>query len=477
MFDDGSISTEKNPVHEYAEPGIYEVSLTVMDSSGTCMDYLSEQIQVGTVDCNADFSVFIDSLTNTAYFYNQSMGSSNTYYWIFGDGTKSTDQNPVHQFIAPGFYNVRLNVFNDQTGCMDIHEQIILIGSMGIGCKADFIYLTDETTNNVAFSDKSLGSDLSWFWYFGDGAFSTDQHPEHTYPEGGIYNVCLTVYTTGGLQDTRCKYIFAGTPAAGSCLAQFIYTVNDAARTVNYTDKSFGEPDTWNWRFGDNNTSGLQNPEHIFTEAGYYITQLTVKKQSTGCISHAVEIINVDMAGALKAGYGYFVDTLNTKAESYPVDYIGVSLGDASKYKWSFGDGTYDSTTTTPTHEYTAPGIYEVCLTVYNQVTGAEDTYCESVIVGPVSTGEFNYETFSMLCYPNPADNSCMIILDLPVTGYTELSLYSITGSKLRTIVRETLHRGRHSYELKSSELENGLYIIQLLNSSGAITQMLNVQH
>ena len=359
---------------------------------------------------------------------------------------------------------------------MDMHEELILIGSQGIDCEADFIYQADETTNTVSFADRSLGADLTYFWFFGDGEYSTGQNPVHSYSDGGIYNVCLTVYSSSGVQNTRCKYIFTGIPSAGSCLAQFIYTVDDASRTVNYTDKSVGEPDSWMWKFGDNSTSVLKNPDHTYTEAGYYITQLTVENQA-GCLSRAVEIVNVDMLGTLKAGYGYFIDTTSLKAESYPVDYVGTSLGDASKFKWSFGDGTYDSTTTTPTHEYTSPGIYEVCLTVYNQVTGAEDTHCEDVAVGPVSTQESGHEPFSMLCYPNPADDNCLVILDLPAAGFTELSLYSVTGSKLRTIARESLDPGRHTYELKSSDLENGLYLIRMQSSAGTITKLLNIQH
>ena len=71
--------------------------------------------------------------------------------------------------------------------------------------------------------------------------------------------------------------------------------------------------------------------------------------------------------------FGYDVDTLELKAESYPVDYIGVSLGDAKKFKWTFGDGSVDSTNLHPTHVYTAPGAYNVCFEVSNPVTGESD--------------------------------------------------------------------------------------------------------
>ena len=33
----------------------------------------------------------------------------------------------------------------------------------------------------------------SWKWEFGDGATSTEQHPQHVYPRGGDFVVTLEV--------------------------------------------------------------------------------------------------------------------------------------------------------------------------------------------------------------------------------------------------------------------------------------------
>jgi len=59
---------------------------------------------------------------------------------------------------------------------------------------ADFTYTTTGLT--VDFTDKSTDSDGSiaaWYWNFGDGNFSTEQNPTHTYANGGTYTVSLTV--------------------------------------------------------------------------------------------------------------------------------------------------------------------------------------------------------------------------------------------------------------------------------------------
>jgi|GEM_PF-3264013 len=478
-FDDGSTSIYKDPFHQYGEPGLYQISLTVTDSTGTCMDYSATDVQVGYVDCSADFTVFIDSLTNTAWFTSQSLGSQIIYYWIFGDGKISTDKNPNHQFLYPGYQKVSLNTYNPLSGCMDYNEKIILVGSQSIDCEADFIYQTDETTNTVSFADRSLGDDLSYYWNFGDESSSQLSNPLHHYSKGGIYNVCLTVYSGSGIQNTTCKPVFAGMAATGNCLAQFMFTVNNDARLVNYTDKSFGTPDHWYWEFGDNSTSGAQYPAKVFNNPGYYVTREQIMIQSTGCISDAFALVSVDMEGGLIAGFGYTIDSTQLKAESYPVDYVGISLGDASKYKWSFGDGSYDSTTTTPTHVYSAPGIYDVCLTIYDEVSGEKNTSCEQVVVGsPGFTGyPFNVNNLVLRCIPNPSDDVCHLVMDLPAAGYTELTVYSVTGSKMRYLVNRHLEGGRHMYEINSSDWGNGLYFLRLQTVSGTVIEKLTIQH
>ena len=478
-FDDGTTSSYQNPVNQYTEPGLYEVTLTVKDSSNTCMDFYATKIQVGYVDCSADFTVFIDSLTNTAYFTSHSLGSQIKYYWIFGDGKISVDKNPVHQFLFPGYQKISLNTFNELSGCMDYQEQIILIGSQGSDCEADFIYQTNETTHTVAFSNRSLGDGLTYFWNFGDETSSELTNPLHPFAEGGIYNVCLTAYSSSGVQNTTCKQVFAGTSATGNCLAQFMFTVNDDALLVRYKDNSFGNPDFWYWEFGDNSTSNSQNPGKVFSQPGYYVTREQIINQSTGCISDAFALVSVRMAGGLIAGFGYTIDSTSLKAESYPVDYVGISLGDASKYKWSFGDGSYDSTTTTPTHIYNAPGTYEVCLTIYDEVTGAENKTCQQVVVGApgFTFYPFGEEGLTLQCVPNPSDDLCFLVFDVPQSGNTVLTIYSVTGSILRSLVNEHINTGRHVYEMNSSEWENGLYLVRLKTETGTITRKLTIQH
>ena len=63
--------------------------------------------------CQAQFSVVTDSLTSYPFYYHfkdLSTGSINAWYWDFGDGSFSTEQNPTHQFEEPGNYKVCLTI-------------------------------------------------------------------------------------------------------------------------------------------------------------------------------------------------------------------------------------------------------------------------------------------------------------------------------------------------------------------------------
>lgn len=103
-FGDGTASILQDPVHQFKLAGNYEVSLSIKNTDGTCSDQYAVRIQLAPPVCDADFSAFVDSITNTAYFLSKIQDPMNQYYWIFGDGTISNISNPVVQFGYPGYF-------------------------------------------------------------------------------------------------------------------------------------------------------------------------------------------------------------------------------------------------------------------------------------------------------------------------------------------------------------------------------------
>jgi PKD repeat protein len=476
-FGDGSFSTQSDPVHQYNFPGTYEITFTVRSvSQVACMDRSSTQIKVGSSNCNPDFAVFVDSSTNTAYFRAKELVDGNRYYWLFGDGSIAAKPNAVRTFPNPGYYSAVLTVSNSVEGCVQSKRESILVGSKSPGGKAGFIHLSDAN-NTVNFTDQSLGTGLSYLWNFNDGDTSSLASPEHTYTESGYYYVCLTVTSAEGLQNTHCEKIFAGGDTQDECLAQFSYTVADSILEIACQDRSFGNPDAWKWSYSDGWSSTKPNPVYSVGEAGYYTVRLNVKNSTTGCSDDAFGLINLASEAGLKAGFGFTIDSSDLKAESYPVDFVGVSLGDAGKMQWSFGDGTLDSTTINPTHVYSNPGTYEVCLTITNTATGEVDITCDSITVNaaPTSVIELNPDRVNLMAYPNPFSETCRIVIGLEDNSRAKLTLYDLMGRKVSLLLDEELPAGDFNMEWNGSNMVAGNYYLILETERGIARQMLSI--
>jgi PKD repeat protein len=58
--------------------------------------------------------------------------------------------------------------------------------------------VVDANRRLVAFVDRSIGQVTAWKWDFGDGATSSEQHPQHVYSRGGDFVVTLEVSGSEG---------------------------------------------------------------------------------------------------------------------------------------------------------------------------------------------------------------------------------------------------------------------------------------
>lgn len=117
-FGDGSAtSTTQNPSHTFTSFGLYTVKLTATDATGFQSAYYSGIAVYGDpgppeVPLEADFTISDDNgqAPHTVAFTDTSTGTPNGWFWYFGDGTTSGEQNPGHVYSNPGVYTVRLTV-------------------------------------------------------------------------------------------------------------------------------------------------------------------------------------------------------------------------------------------------------------------------------------------------------------------------------------------------------------------------------
>ncbi len=113
-FGDGATSTDQNPTHTYTKPGTFNVKLTVSSPSGTGEENKTNLVRV--VDAGeviAEFAanpVLGNEIPFEVQFLDNSVGEITSWAWDFGDGMKSTEQNPVHSYANIGEFSVKLKV-------------------------------------------------------------------------------------------------------------------------------------------------------------------------------------------------------------------------------------------------------------------------------------------------------------------------------------------------------------------------------
>ena len=211
-FGDGNTSTLQDPSHQYNELGEYEVCLTISDSTGNCTSTWCERIFIFDEDCVADFDWY-EAVNEPLkiIFEDLSIGNIDQLFWDFGDDQVSYEQSPEHTYAEGGQYLVTLIVTDSLGFCFDSIEKWVIVTGQP-ECEASF-FATFDTLNNTPyvyhFTNTSLGNYTNWIWDFGDGSFSEELNPVHTYEEGGAYQVCLDIFSGDSLfcNDFYCEMI------------------------------------------------------------------------------------------------------------------------------------------------------------------------------------------------------------------------------------------------------------------------------
>lgn len=119
-------STEENPLVVYVTPGIYDVSLTASGSAGENTFTFENLVEILPPPTPAFTWEVLDDLTVS--FTNNSQNALN-YNWVFGDGSTSTATDPIHEYAAPGDYEVTLNAQNIYCG-VSLSQGILLVTAL-----------------------------------------------------------------------------------------------------------------------------------------------------------------------------------------------------------------------------------------------------------------------------------------------------------------------------------------------------------
>jgi len=297
-------------------------------------------------------------------------GTPGSWRWFFSDGTGEHQRDIrwiEHTFKEPGRYTVSMAVHNGERWLPAATKRQYI--TVGAAPKASFTHTSTEgrTPLRVQFTDTSVGTGIdTWAWDFGNGKTSTLRNPFTIYDAPGEYQVTLTVYSEHGQDTTEPKWLTVREDI-GPVKAAFRAdpTVGQVPLWVQFTDTSTGNPEQWEWNFGDGKTSNIQNPLHLFEKAGTYRVTLTATKETQKEPTQFSEWIRVSQDGLPEVEF---------KAEEHVgpaplvvcfTDETDPQFG-ATSWLWNFGDGS-NSFEQRPCHTYRNPGLYTVTLEAKNE--------------------------------------------------------------------------------------------------------------
>ena len=188
------VNQSKNMSQLFDLPGIYDISLQVVDDRG-CTSEGNSMVEA-FANPIADFTASdtVSCAPANIVFFDKSSPIPVAWEWTFGDSTTSENQNPVHVYEDDGLYTIGLKI-TDKNGCVDsvTKRQFLKLqhpeGDFAVeyepGCppiKSSFIAVAESQ-----YGIKEVK------WDFGDGNLGFGLEPEHTYQDTGLYTITLFV--------------------------------------------------------------------------------------------------------------------------------------------------------------------------------------------------------------------------------------------------------------------------------------------
>ncbi len=389
-FGNGETSTDQGPFpYSYGTPGNYLVSLTVTDDycEASTSDPFVLLPALPVIDFEADT---IEGCAPLAInFSNLSTGAeAGQYFWQFGDGNFSLEDEPSYTYTSEGFYTVTLQGENS-IGEIQEEQKIAYINVFGVP-SGDFVVNQVDDCEEVLFSVQAGTPGLTYTWSFDpapDSLMDDDdsqtliyQREQNTGSDISV-EISLMTKSADSCESSTVIQNFVVEKRSEDIVSDFTLstdTLKVPDNTVTFTNLST-DGVNYLWNFGDGDISTEQGPlDHEFTDPGNY--QVTLRVSDDYCEVEKTEsfvllpedpIIEFE-ADVLEGCTPLMVNFTNMSQFVESGDYI-----------WEFGDGNL-SREDEPSHTYLAEGLYTVRLRGFNSVgvTGENEKIAYINVIG-----------------------------------------------------------------------------------------------
>ena len=344
--------------------GNQQISLNVSDR-GCTSSFSSDTILVNEAKAEFNYTLLNNCVPIDVVFQDSSINPI-SWDWNFNNGFSSNSQNPTQQFINFPFDSIQLNI-TDINGCVDSIKKAIVNDFNAEFIASDTILCAGT---NITFNPVSEIVN-SFQWDFGDGNISSDSVPSHIYQSPGFYDVKLIASDGQGCIDTTILFNYI---EVKQVIADFSHISNGNCPPVvtSFTNLSSGASN-YNWDFGDNLNSTIENPAHSYTTGGYYNVSL-ISSDNFGCADTLVINNLVYIPGPV---LDFDIDQV------FGCDSLTISItnnsSNTSNYLYNFGDGA-TSNLQSPSYTYSNPGSYQISL-VGEDSAGCQVAFTSSEII------------------------------------------------------------------------------------------------
>ncbi|MBU2020252.1 MAG: PKD domain-containing protein, partial [Bacteroidetes bacterium] len=376
QFGNGNTSTVRNPANEFYQQGfkndsLYKIYLSVSNICGVRTDSATVRAMPKPVAIFApENDVTCDQFPLA--FVNNSYGFPDTFDWDFGNGNFSTssDSTFTHSFDGnpntDTTHTIRLIVSNE-CGKDTAFHTIRIYPS-----KVNAFFNTNVREGcaplTVQFSNFSQGQSFS-SWDFGDGNVSNSYNVTHTFTNPGQYEVRLFANNNCDYDTTSIIITVNPDPLMDFAFSPDSVCPNETFRFTNLSTFA----NSYQWKFGDGDSSSLTHPSHAFQSTGWY--DVTLKGFSTQyqCSTSVTKKVRVKQGPAadfeLNPPFGCAPLSVQFNNRSLRAQFI----------QWDFGNGNTGNGQTS-NQVYDSLGIYLITLIAHNG-NGCKDTVHKTVSV------------------------------------------------------------------------------------------------
>jgi PKD repeat protein len=145
------------------------------------------------------------------------------------------------------------------------------------------------------------------------------------------------------------------------------------------------------------------------------------------------------------------------------VNFTSTSTG-AVTFSWDYDDGSPLGTIANPSHNFTANGTYNVCLTV-TSAESCESVYCENIVITGLGIKEIS--SVKMNVYPNPSNGNFTVESNSIIT---KISVKNIIGQNVFTKNINAINS-----VISLEDVNNGFYFIELETENGKAVKRIEI--